>query len=203
MILDNIDSKNLILKKGSIIDATIIESTTRPLSHKKRDVLEASPSCQIDTDASATKKRGEWHFGYKGHIATDVGSNLIRKRDFSTAKVHDSHYTDKLLSHDESSIFGDSAYGNKGDKKAFRAQGVFYGMLDKAVRGRKLSKSQKNRNRKKSSVRSSVEHPFAYMKERLNYKKAVAKTEERNRFRFDMNCMMYNIFRANYLLGRV
>jgi len=40
------------------------------------------------------------------------------------------------------------------------------------------------------------------MKERLNYRKAVAKTKERNRFHFDMNCIIYNIFRANYLLER-
>jgi len=40
------------------------------------------------------------------------------------------------------------------------------------------------------------------MKERLNYRKAVAKTKERNRFHFDLNCIIYNIFRANYLLER-
>jgi len=108
-----------------------------------------------------------------------------------------------LLSGDETAIFGDSAYCNKKDKKKYREEGIYYGILDKATRSKKLSNRQKKKNRNKSQIRSAVEHPFAYMKERLNYKKAVAKTEQRNRFRFDMNCIVYNIFRANYLLERL
>jgi len=201
-ILGYIDAKGLLVKKGTIIDATIIESSNRPLSKKKRKELENSPSSQIDTDADSTKKREKYYFGHKGHIGTDVGSKIIRKRYFSSAKPHDSQYSDKLLSGDEQAIFGDSAYGNKKDKQRYRKTGIYYGILDKATRSKKLSKTQKKRNKKKSKVRSAVEHPFGYMKTKLNYTKAVAKTKERNRFRFDMNCIIYNIFRANFLLER-
>ena len=201
-ILGYIDERGLLLKQGTIIDATIIESSNRPLSKKKRKALEATPSSQIDTDADSTKKRGKYYFGHKGHIGTDIGSKIIRKRDFSSAKPHDSNYKDKLLSGDEQAIFGDSAYLNKKDKQQYRKEGIFYGILDKATRSKKLSNTQKKRNKKKSKIRSAVEHPFGYMKERLNYKKAVAKTKDRNRFRFDMNCIIYNIFRANFLLER-
>jgi len=201
-ILGYIESKDLIVKRGTIVDATLIESTTRPLSKQKRETLKETPSIQIDSDAESTMKRGKYYFGYKGHIGTDEGSKIIRKRDFSSAKPHDSKYIDKLLSKDERAIFGDSAYGNISDKQRYRKEGVFYGILDKATRRRALSKAQKKTNKKKSKVRSAVEHPFAYMKERLNYKKAGAKTMERNRFVFDMNCVLYNIFRANYLLVR-
>lgn len=201
-ILGYLESKNLLVKKGTIIDATIIDSVNRPLSDKKREELGEKPSSQIDTDAGSTMKRKKYYFGYKGHIGTDVGSNLIRKRDFSSARPHDSQHKDSLLSGDEKAIFGDSAYGNKEDKQKYRKAGVYYGVLDKAARSKKLSSTQKKRNKKNSKIRSAVEHPFGYMKERLNYRKAVAKTKERNRFRFDMNCIIYNIFRANYLLER-
>jgi len=197
-----LESHNLLIKKGTIIDATIIDSGNRPLSDKKRKELEESPSNQIDTDADSTMKRGKYYFGYKGHIGTDVGSKLIKKRNFSSAKPHDSQSKDSLLSGDEKVIFGDSAYSNNDDKRKCRKDGIYYGVMDKGTRRKKLSSSQKNRNKKKSKVSSAVEHPFGYMKERLNYKKAVAKTKERNRFRFDMNCIIYNIFRANYLLER-
>ena len=63
--------------------------------------------------------------------------------------------------------------------------------------------TDKKTGTKKPKVRSAVKHPFAYMKEKLNYKKTVAKTEDRNRFIFDMNCILYNIFSANYLLEKV
>lgn len=202
-ILSYIESHHLLIKKGTIIDATIIESSNRPLSNKKREELKENPSSQIDTDAKSTKKRGKYYFGYKGHIGTDIGSKIIRKRDFSSANPHDSQFTETLLSGDEKAIFGDSAYGNKKDKKKYRKEGIYYGILDKATRSKKLSNRQKKRNKNKSKIRSAVEHPFGYMKEKLNYKKTVAKTEERNRFIFDMNCILYNIFRANYLLERV
>lgn len=202
MILGCLESNKLLVKKGTIIDATIIDSVNRPLSDKKREELKEKPSNQIDTDAGSTMKRKKYYFGYKGHIGTDVGSKLIRKRDFSSARPHDSQYKDTLLSGDEKAIFGDSAYGNKKDKQRCRKEGIYYGVLDKAARSKKLSSTQKKRNKKKSKIRSAVEHPFGYMKERLNYRKAVAKTKERNRFRFDMNCIIYNIFRADYLLER-
>jgi transposase, IS5 family len=203
LILGYLEARNLLIKKGSIIDATIINSTTRPLSDKKRKELEDSPSVQIDTDAGSTMKRKKYYFGYKGHIGTDIGSKLIRKRDFSSASPHDSQYKTTLLSGDEKAVFADSAYSNMEDKKTCRKEGIYYGVLDKGTRRKKLSGSQKKRNKKKSKIRSAVEHPFGYMKERLSYRKAVAKTIERNRFHFDMNCILYNIFRGNYLLERM
>lgn len=202
LILSFIDQKGLILKKGTLIDATITGSTTRPLSKEKRKELEETPSSQIDTDAHSTVKRGKKYFGYKGHIGTDMGSNIIRKRVFTSAQPHDSQLKDELLSGDEQAIFADSAYSNQKDKREARENGVYYGILDKGTRRKKLSKTQKKRNKKKSKIRSAVEHPFAYMKEKLNYNRAVAKTQERNALRFDFNCMLYNINRADYLLSK-
>jgi len=202
LILSFIESKGLLLKKGTCVDASIVQSSTKPLSKERREKLKKTPSNQIDTDADSTQKRGKKYFGYKGHIGTDIDSKIIRKRNFTSARPHDSTQTDNLLSGDEQAVFGDSAYGNKADKRKARKQGVYYGMLDKATRSKKLSATQKKRNTKKSKIRNQVEHPFAYIKEKLGYKKAVAKNMARNALRFDFNCMLYNIFRAEYLLSR-
>lgn len=201
MVLGTLEDKGLLVKKGTIVDATIVESTNRPLSKQKREELEKSPSPQIDADAHSTAKRGKKYYGYKGHIGTDIGSKLIRKRAFTSAQPHDSQLTGELLSGDERAVFGDSAYGNISDKQEARKNGIYYGMLDKGTRRGPLSTSQKKRNKKKSAIRSAVEHPFGYMKEKLGYAKCVAKNHGRNQFRFDMNCVLYNIFRANYLLS--
>lgn len=199
-ILSFIEEKGLLLKQGTIIDATIIESSNRPLSKNKREHLEKEPSSQIDTEADSTEKRGKKYFGYKGHIGVDVGSKLIRKREFSSARPHDSQVKEVLYSGDEKAVFADSAYTNKEDKRKARKEGLYYGVLDRGTKRRKLSNSQKKLNKKKSKIRSAVEHPFAYMKERLNYKKAVAKNLQRNRLRFDMNCIIYNLMRASELI---
>lgn len=197
-----LEDKNLFIKKGTMMDATIIESSNRPLSDKRREELEQNSSSQVDTDARSTKKRGKYYFGYKGHTGVDVGSKLIRKRKFTSANVHDSKEKEDLLSGDEQSVFGDSAYSNQNDKRKKRKDGVYYGVLDKANRGRKLSNSQKKRNKKKSKVRSAVEHPYGVMKTKMNYTQAVAKTFSRNQLRFDMNCIVYNLIRADFLLKR-
>jgi len=203
MILSFIEAEGLLLKKGTLIDASIIESSNRPLSKRKRKELEKKPSSQIDTDAHSTIKRGKKYFGYKGHIGVDLGSKIIRKRKYTSAQPHDSQIMGELLSGDENAILGDSAYSKIDDKRKARKEGIYYGVLDKVTRRKSLSNSQKKRNKKKSKIRSAVEHPFGFMKEKLGYKKTVAKNYERNRFRFDMNCILYNIFRANYLLERV
>jgi len=202
LILESLEQKGLMIKKGTSVDATIVVSTTKPLSKQKREELSQKPSSQIDTDADSTEKRGKKYFGYKGHIGQDVGSGLIRKRCFTSARPHDSQQMEQLLSGDEQAIFGDSAYSNKADKQKARASGIYYGVLDKGTRRKKLSASQKKRNHKKSKIRCKVEHPFGYMKEKLGYKLAVAKNLLRNAFRFDMNCIIYNIMRANVLLRR-
>lgn len=202
-VYQRLEQEGLILKKGTAIDATIVASTTRPLSKARRAELVERPSSQIDTDASSTAKRGQKFFGYKGHIGTDVGSNLIRKKAFTTASPHDSQTKHELFSGDEQAVFADSAYSNKAEKRICRKLGIYYGVLDKSTRKRKLSKTQKKRNRQKSSVRSSVEHPFAYLKSKLSYGYASAKNIVRNELAFTMNCVVYNIMRGSYLLKKV
>ena len=200
LIQQQIEEKHLLVKKGTIVDATIIESSNRPMSKLKRE--KSKGSSQIDTDAHSTAKGGKKYYGYKGHIGVDVGSKLIRKRAFSSAEVHDSRLIEELIVGDEEAIFADSAYGSKERKKRYRKEGIYYGILDRATRSKSITEKQKKKNKKKSRVRSAVEHVFAYMKQKQNYIEARAKNYQRNKFAFEMNCVIYNIMRASYLIER-
>lgn len=112
-IVEQIERKGLILKKGTIVDATIIRSANRPLSNQKREKLEQrpsrvrrdQPSRQIDTEAASTAKGGKRYFGYKGHIGIDAESKIIRKRAFTPANIHDIREMESVLSGDEKSVF--------------------------------------------------------------------------------------------------
>jgi IS5 family transposase len=203
IIQQQLETKGLLVKKGTMVDATIICSDTRPLSAARREALSEKPSTQIDTDASSTKKGKKQYFGYKGHVGVDVESKLIRKRAFTTASVHDGQMFEAMMSGDEQSVWADKAYPVEKYKRAARALGIYYGVLDKGRRNHPLSRKQKKRNRKLSSVRSAVEHPFAYIKTKLHYVKATATTLIRNALRFDMNCIVYNIVRGSYLLQKI
>src|SRR5699024_4980680 len=185
-ITSQLEGKGLILKRGTVVDASIINSSGRPLSEDDRTELEANPSTQIDTDADSTKKGGAHYFGYKGHIGMDVGSKIIHSLSFTAASPHDSTQLEYLLSGDERAIFGDKAYPSKALKIRCRAEGIYYGILDKAYRGTPLSRSQKARNRRNRRVRRYGEHPFSAIKERYGMRLAKAKTKLRNKARFVM-----------------
>lgn len=195
-VTGQLEAKGLILKRGTVVDASIIESAGRPLSDGKRQELEAAPSSQIDTDADSVQKGGTHYFGYKGHIGVDVGSKLIRRVSFTAASPHDSTQLDALLSGDERAIFGDKAYPSKDLKVQCRQEGIYYGILDKAYRNRPLSCSQKARNDRYRRVRRYGEHPFAAIKHRYGMRWATAKTKLRNKARFIMAALCWNIERS-------
>lgn len=202
LINQQLEAKGLMIKKGTIVDASILPSSTRPLSNEKREELAENPSPHIDTDAKSTRKGGTYYFGYKGHIGVDVESKLIRKLTFTPANAHDSTQTEKLVSYDEKALFGDKAYADGHHKYSARHYGWFYGVLDKARRGQPLSNAQKKRNRKLSRVRSAVEHPFAWMKTKANLVAMRAKNQARNRLRFVFGCIGWNVSRAKFLLEK-
>ena len=92
--------KGLLLKKGTIVDSTIIAA---PSSTKNQDK-------QRDPDAHQVKKGNEWHFGYKAHIGVDKDSGLIHTLKVTAANVHDVTMTSKLLTGEETVVYGDSGY---------------------------------------------------------------------------------------------
>ena len=153
-------------------------------------------SNQIDFDASHVQKGKKKYYGYKGHIGVDQGTNIIRKKAFTTASPHDSQQREKLISGDEASVFADKAYDNDAVKKDFRQRGIYYGILDKGRRSRALSKSQKKRNKKKSQVRNAVERPFAHFKNLYQYTRVKYLTLERNDLHFTFLCIIHNVRRG-------
>jgi len=173
------------------VDATINEVSK---GRKRKDGTSTR-----DEDASFTKKGGKTYHGYKGHVSTDTKGKYIQKVYTSTAKDHDSKHGDKVLDGNEKAVFNDSAYINKEKKKQFRKEGKFYGTVERATRGHPLSATQKKRNRKLSSVRCRVEHPFAEMKCRMKFVlryRGLRKAE----WQFNMVTAAYNLKR---LIGQI
>src|SRR3954452_12358044 len=69
-----LDAKGMILRRGTLIDATILEAAVRPPAG---DAGEVSPR---DPQAGWTKKNGESRFGHKAHVAVDEGSGSCARR---------------------------------------------------------------------------------------------------------------------------
>jgi len=161
IVKDIMEEKGFILKKGTTVDATIIEA---PSSTKNKDK-------RRDSDMSSTKKHGQWYFGMKAHIGTDTDTGVIHSLQTSTAKVHDKDKFDELMHGREKAKFGDKGYYDEDLKKTARENGIYWGILDKGKRNNPLSASQKKSNRKLSSIRSKVEFPFNVIKCQWHYTK--------------------------------
>lgn len=180
-----LEEKGLILKKGTIMDATTIKASSSTKNEKKKR----------DPEAGSTKKGNTWSFGYKVHTGVDAGgSKIIRQAKVTTAKIHDSDMFDKLLSGDEQIVLGDKGYFKGERKTKMRAQGIFCGILDRAVRGHKLSSKQTKRNKKLSSVRASVEHPFHVIKNIFGWAKTRYKGILKNTEHFIGLCALQNLY---------
>ncbi len=171
---------NLIVGKGTIVDATIKQARATYRSNR-------------DNDADFTKKRGKTYYGYKGHIAIDEDSEVIKTVEFTKASVHDSNAFDQLVDYSEKAVFADKGYANKTRRKKLEAKNIFDGILSKGYRNKPLSKSDKKFNRLLSTVRNRVERPFAFMKQVLQYGRCSYYDLKRNRFEFIMGALVYNI----------
>ena len=88
--------KDLILKKGTIVDSTIISapSSTKNKEHKR------------DPEAHSVKKGNEWKFGYKAHVGVDSESGLVHSLEVTAANVHDVTMTSELLTGEEEVVYG-------------------------------------------------------------------------------------------------
>ncbi len=174
LIGEMLEERNLVLKRGTIVDATIVQAARKPKKKEKKQEEEKESTSpkkdkkrpQQDNDARFTKKGKKTYYGYKGHIGIDEGSGIIRKVTYTPANVHDSKELENFISGDEQSIFADKAYDSADKKRECRANGIYSGIIEKAHRNRPLSGKQKKNNKKKSKIRSAVERKFAHFKSR-------------------------------------
>jgi len=144
------------LSGGTIVDATLIAA---PPSTKNKDKSR-------DPEMHQTKKGNEWHFGMKLHIGADSKTGLVHSASVTAANVHDSHEVPNLLHGKETRLYGDSAYRGKAQRERLKtiAPKANDFTNKRAYKNRPLTEADKATNRRKSSVRSKVEHPFLTLK---------------------------------------
>ncbi len=160
-VVEYLEEHKLLLRQGTIVDATIIAAppSTRNAERKR------------DPEMSATRKGNNWHFGMKAHIGVDAKRGLVHTVVVTTASEADINIMDELLHGDEQVVYGDKGYAGEEHRQALREKEVRWGVLAKAARGRSLTEQQEARNKRLSSIRAKVEHPFRVVKRQFNYLK--------------------------------
>ena len=159
-------AKGLMLKTGSVVDATLIAA---PSSTKNNTGTR-------DPEMHQTKKGNNWYFGMKAHIAVDADSGLVHHEVCTAANVHDRRVVDQLLHGKERHVFADSGY--RGIAKWSRRKRIRWAVAMTPSHRRALDPSKPldalkdKAERIKASIRAKVEHPFRVLKRQFCYVKA-------------------------------
>ena len=154
------EGKGLLLRSGTIVDATIISA---PSSTK-------NGTDSRDPEMKQTRKGKNWHFGMKVHVGTDR-RGVVHSLTATHAAAADITQMNALLHGEERTIFGDQAYWKEADRQRFRAAGVRYRVNRRGTAQRPLTDHQKKINRSRSRHRARGEHAFRIVKQLWGFTK--------------------------------
>lgn len=195
-VVDILTEKGLILKRGTIVDSTLIAA---PSSTKNKDK-------KRDPDAHSVKKGTQWHFGYKAHIGVDKKTGIVHHIKVTSANVNDVTVVPDLLYGEEETVHGDSGYtGAEKREEAIKrnkaGKKIKYKINRKPSAIKKLSKSgkyaAKKREKEKSSVRAKVEHVFAVVKKLFGYRKTRYRGLKKQTEKLNMMFALANLYLAD------
>lgn len=185
-----LDARGLFVRKGTIIDATIVEAAVKPPGGDVGEISERDPQ------AGWTKKNGKSRFGYKGHVALDEGSELILETILTSADVHDSQACDALVQGDEAAVYADKAYDDAARREQLKQAGIQDRIMHKAKRNKPLVAWQKSMNKAISPIRSAVERCFGTLKRSYGWCRVRYLGLARNATHLDFLAAAMNLRRA-------
>jgi len=180
----------LLVSKDTIVDTTVVKAAS---STKNKDKTR-------DSDMCSNRKSGQYHFGMKAHIGTDINSNVVHSATVTPANESDIGQLPQLLRQDDELIMGDAGYVSQAYKRGSRRLGLNWQVIEKAGRPKKLSKSRVKKNQRRSSIRSIVEHIFRVMKCQFGYTKARYKELEKNHNQVMMLLVLSNLYTQRKVL---
>lgn len=151
-IRELLEERRLLLKAGTIVDATIIAapSSTKNATHTR------------DPEMRQARKGKDWHFGMKVHVGTDR-RGTVHRLTTTDAAAADITQLPALLHGAERELFGDQAYWSEEHRRHWEASGGRY-RVNRRPTARPLTTRQKASNRGRSRYRARGEHAFHVVK---------------------------------------
>ena len=160
-----LEERGLLMRQGSIVDATIIAA---PPSTKNKEKAR-------DPEMHQTKKGNQWHFGMKAHIGVDVASGVVHTVVGTAANEADINQMAAVLHGCEEAVFADAGYTGAEKRPEHAEREVSWNIAIK--RGiikalpQRLRELAEPVERALSQVRAWVEHPFHVVKNLFRHRK--------------------------------
>jgi IS5 family transposase len=149
----------LMVKRGTMLDATVIPSVSRP------------GRASADPEAGFAKRTGKPGsvFGYKAHVGVDEGSGLIRSVLGTAGNIPDTSPADALVRGDEQRVWGDKAYHSHARVKQLKASGIKPRLMVRGNKHHPLPPRIARYNKLIARRRAAVETTFATLKQRMKF----------------------------------
>ena len=176
-----LEAKQLLVKAGTIVDATIVAA---PSSTKNATKTR-------DPEMRQTRKGNQWYFGMKLHIGTDPGG-LVHTLVTTDAAQADITQLPHLLHGQESALHGDKAYWKEDHRQHWEASGGAYLVNERAPRTPALDAQ----NRERSRVRARCEHAFHVVKRLWGFAKVRYRGLQKNTTRAYAAFALANLYRV-------
>jgi len=163
-----LSERRLLMREGTIVDATIIAAPSSTKNAKK----------ERDPEMHQVKKGNEWHFGMKAHIGVDAQSGLIHTVTGTAANIADIAQTHALLHGQEKEVFADAGYlgVEKREEISLKSKGVVWYVAAKRGKVKAMAEGflkvlTLQLEKLKARVRARVEHPFHILKNLFKHRK--------------------------------
>ena len=188
-----LEQRGLIIKAGTMIDATLVEADVKRPPMREGEVSECDPA------AGFTRRGQRSFFGYKAHLAVDQGGDLIRKAILTSADIGESIAADALICGDEQAVLADKPYESMERREALAAIGITDRIMHRRHRAKRSSGWHKWMNVAITPLRGQTLKLFGTMKRRYLYQRVRYRGLVRNRCQLWLLCMAMNLRRADQL----
>jgi IS5 family transposase len=186
--------RKLLMKEGTIVDATIIAAPSSTKNARK----------ERDPEMHQTRKGNQWYFGMKAHIGVDAESGLVHHVQGTAANVADITQTHALLHGEEKEVYVDAGYlgVEKREEIATKCAEVEWHVAEKRGKVKALAEGRVKEltqwyEKAKAQVRARVEHPFHVIKNIFKHRKVRYRGLGKN------TAQLYSLFAAaNLFLAR-
>ena len=184
-----LEAKGLLLKAGTIVDATILGA---PSSTK-------NATGTRDPEMKQTRKGNQWYFGMKVHVGTDR-QGLVHSLTTTDAAAADIHQLPALMHGEERELYGDRAYWSEGLRQECAQHGIRYRVNRRGTRTRPLSPRWQQINRSRSRVRARGEHGFHVVKRLWGFRMVRYRGLAKNTVRAYAAFALANLYLVRYRL---
>ena len=155
-----LEGHGVLVKQGTLIDATLIKAAAR------RPRMGEGKTSPNDPDArfGINNERRRYEFGYKGHIAMDEGSALVRAQRLTAANIQEIDVAASLVAGDEGQVLADRGYDGARLRDHLAVRGIANGVMQRGQKGRPLTPEEIARNHALAPRRRKVEAVFGTVK---------------------------------------